>query len=53
LTEQALAGGDVNLVVRIGDAAHRREMWGAGSGETILAGIRRLEENRGDHERWL
>jgi hypothetical protein len=30
-----------------------REMWDAGSGETILAGIRWLEENREELERWL
>jgi hypothetical protein len=30
-----------------------REMWDAGSGETALAGIRWLEDNREELERWL
>ena len=30
-----------------------REMWDRGSGETSLAGIRWLEENREELERWL
>jgi hypothetical protein len=30
-----------------------REMWDAGSGETILAGVRWLEENQTELERWL
>jgi hypothetical protein len=29
------------------------EMWDAGSGETILAGVRWLEENQAELERWL
>jgi hypothetical protein len=30
-----------------------REMWDAGSGGTILAGVRWLEENRAELEHWL
>jgi hypothetical protein len=30
-----------------------REMWDAGSGETILAGVRWLEENQAELEEWL
>ena len=93
MNEELLAGGDVNVVVRVGDTVRRptgpwspaaqallhhfesagfdgarelhrrlggherqpggREMWDAGSGETALAGIRWLEDNREELERWL
>jgi hypothetical protein len=90
VSEHLLEGGDVNVVVRIGETVcrptgleergggverapdqrrggyelHRelraeqrqpgwREMWDAGSGETILTGVRWLEENRAELERWL